>query len=142
MSLRRAVTALAAGLLFGSGLLVSGMTDPANIFAFLDVTGAWSPAMPVVMASAIAVAAPVFAWVRRRGNSLFQSGGAPDNRRPVDRRLLIGSAVFGAGWGLSGICPGPGLMLAAQGAPFALAFVAAMTAGMLAANRLDGGRDD
>jgi uncharacterized membrane protein YedE/YeeE len=123
--------AFASGLLFGTGLVLSGMTDPANIMAFLDVAGAWNPALAVVMGSAIAVAAPAFLLVKRRRRTLLGEPADIANHRPVDLPLLLGSAIFGVGWGLSGICPGPGLMLAASGNGGALVFVAAMTAGML-----------
>ena len=122
--------AFLAGLLFGTGLLLSGMTTPANVLAFLDIAGAWNPALAIVMASAIAVAAPAFLLVRRRQHTLLGAATALTNTRPLDRPLLAGSAVFGVGWGLSGICPGPGLVIAASGSTGALVFVAAMSAGM------------
>lgn len=132
---RRTVIALLAGLLFGSGLVLSGMTTPANIIAFLDIAGDWNPALAIVMASAIAVAAPAFLVVRRRQRTLLGEATALDNRRPVDRSLVLGSAIFGAGWGLSGICPGPGLVIAASGSVGAVVFVIAVSAGMLAIAR-------
>lgn len=134
-------TAFASGLLLGGGLVLSDMTTPANILAFLDVAGAWNPALALVMASAIAVAAPAF-WLARRRQRTLPGAPAPlcrrrpVDRRPVDRRLVIGSLVFGVGWGLSGICPGPGLVLATSGSAGALVFVAAMATGMSLARRL------
>lgn len=122
--------ALLSGALFGSGLILSGMTNPANVLSFLDVAGAWNPALAIVMATAIAVASPVFYVIRRRGRNLAGETVSLDNRRPVDARLVIGSVLFGIGWGISGICPGPGLMIAAGGVPFAILFVGAMTVGM------------
>ncbi|HEX5361112.1 MAG TPA: DUF6691 family protein [Fluviicoccus sp.] len=130
MDLNRMTGAWVAGLLFGSGLMLSGMTDPANVLRFLDLAGNWSPALAVVMASAIAVAAPVFGWVRARQRSLLDEPLNLDNRRPVDKPLLAGAAVFGVGWGLSGLCPGPALMLAVGQGHFAWIFVAAMVAGL------------
>lgn len=130
------LVAFLAGLLFGTGLLLSGMTTPANVLAFLDIAGAWNPALAIVMASAITVAAPAFYLVRRRRRTLLGAASALDNRRPVDRALLVGSAVFGVGWGLSGICPGPGLVIAASGSAGALVFVATMSAGMRVAAHL------
>jgi hypothetical protein len=132
---RRTVIALLAGLLFGSGLVLSGMTTPANIIAFLDIAGDWNPALAIVMASAIAVAAPAFLVMRRRQRTLLGEATSLDNRRPVDRSLVLGSAIFGAGWGLSGICPGPGLVIAASGSVSAVVFVIAVSAGMLAVAR-------
>jgi uncharacterized membrane protein YedE/YeeE len=120
--------AFLSGLLFGFGLILSGMTDPAKVLAFLDIAGDWNPALMLVMGSAVLVAAPAYALARRRGKTLI---GAPLHlpaRRRPDARLLGGSALFGVGWGLSGICPGPGLVIAASGLPKALVFVAAMIA--------------
>lgn len=130
MTIPPAVSAYVSGLLFGAGLMLSGMTDPANVLAFLDVAGQWNPALAVVMATAVAVAAPVFYGMRRRQRTLFGEPVALNNRRPIDRYLIGGSLLFGVGWGLSGICPGPGLMLAAGAEPSALVFVTAMTVGM------------
>jgi len=121
--------ALLAGLLFGSGLVVSGMTDPQNVLAFLDVAGDWQPGLAIVMGTAIAVAAPAFAIVRRRGAALNDAPVTLANRAPVDRALLAGAAIFGIGWGMVGICPGPGLILAASGNAGAMVFVGALIAG-------------
>ena len=118
------------GALFGSGLLLSGMTNPAKVQAFLDLAGAWDPPLALVMAGAIAAALPLFAAARRRSTALL--GGPlhlPANRR-LDRRLLVGSLLFGVGWGLAGICPGPAIVLASSLVPQALLFGAAMLAGM------------
>ena len=134
--MRITIIAFVAGLLFGGGLLLSGMTTPANITAFLDVAGDWNPALMVVMASAIIVAAPAFFIARRRQRTLWGEPAALDNRRPLDRRLLLGSAIFGVGWGLSGLCPGPSLVLLAGGSAGALVFVLAMSAGMVLAARM------
>lgn len=128
--------ALLAGLLFGTGLVLSGMTTPANILAFLDLAGDWNPALMVVMVSAIAVAAPAFFYVRRQQHTLTGAPVSLDNRRPLDKPLLVGSAIFGVGWGLSGICPGPGLVIAASGSTGALAFILAVSAGMWLTPRL------
>ncbi|MDI1302628.1 MAG: hypothetical protein PSX71_12040 [bacterium] len=130
------VIALLSGLLFGTGLILSGMTTPANVLAFLDVAGHWNPALAIVMGTAVAVAAPAFWLVRRRQHTLLGAATALSNRKPVDKTLLAGSAIFGAGWGLSGICPGPGLVIAASGSTGALVFVAGMGIGMLIVARL------
>lgn len=127
--MRRIAHAAVGGAVFGLGLAVSGMTDPEKVLGFLDVAGEWDPSLALVMAAALAVATPGFAWLRRRGCTL--DGGAlpaqPGSR--VDRRLLIGSALFGVGWGLGGYCPGPALANLAHGSADAIVFVAAMLAG-------------
>jgi hypothetical protein len=123
-------TALLSGLVFGLGLIVSGMADPAKVLGFLDLAGAWDPSLALVMAGAIGVAAPAFFLARRRSRSLL---GAPMQwpvAQRIDRRLLAGSAVFGIGWGLAGFCPGPGLVAVGMGEAGAVVFVAAMLAGM------------
>lgn len=128
----RGLTAFAAGLLFGIGLIVSGMTDPARVLAFLDITGEWNPSLALVMAGAIGAAAPAFAYVRTRAaSSAGQTIRLPDRFR-IDRPLLAGAALFGIGWGLSGLCPGPALVVASAGSRVVLIFVAAMAAGALA----------
>jgi uncharacterized protein len=124
------VPALFAGLLFGTGLIVSGMTDPQNVLAFLDIAGNWNPALAVVMATAIAITAPALWLLKKRGRTLAGESCDIASRAPIDTPLVVGAVVFGIGWGMSGICPGPGLIIAAGGVPGALLFVAAMAAGM------------
>ena len=126
------VTALVAGLLFGTGLLISGMADPAIVLAFLDVGGDWNPALAFTMGGAIAVLAPVAYLVRRRRSRGVGSGGPAVTPKRIDRPLVIGAIIFGVGWGLSGICPGPGLLLLTTLAPGALVFIGAMLVGMVA----------
>lgn len=128
-----AVIALIAGLLFGLGLLVSGMTNPANVVAFLDVTGAWRPSLAYTMAAAVSMALPAFAIVRARGTALRGIAVRRAGRLRIDAALLLGSAIFGAGWGLSGICPGPGLILLVSGDSRAYIFLAGVASGVLAA---------
>jgi uncharacterized protein len=124
------LTALIAGLLFGYGLLVSGMTNPANVLGFLDVFGEWRPQLAFVMGAAVLTAAPSFWFVRRRRHNLLGAPvDMPDSRR-IDKPLLIGATMFGLGWGLSGICPGPGLVLLASGNAMAFLFMAAVITGM------------
>lgn len=118
------------GLLFGLGLILSGMTDPGKVLGFLDIAGAWDPSLAFVMGGAIGVAFFAFAAACRRTTAVL--GGAihlPGNA-PIDRRLVIGSLVFGVGWGLAGFCPGPALVAAGAGIGGALVFVLAMVAGM------------
>lgn len=109
------LSAFAIGLLFGGGLMLSGMANPANVLAFLDVSGAWNPSLAFVMGGAIGVAAPVFAWVRRRPRTLSGAAVELPARGPVTRQLVLGSVLFGIGWGLVGLCPGPALVLLGQG---------------------------
>ena len=123
--------AFLAGLLFGAGLLLSGMSDPGRVLGFLDVAGNWDPSLAFVMAGAIAVAAPAFAWMRRHGRTL---GGTPVQLPPrfgLTWRLLAGSVLFGLGWGLAGLCPGPALVLAGQGQLYGLVFVVALGVGLV-----------
>jgi len=119
------------GVLFGVGLLVSGMTDPARVLGFLDVAGAWNPALAFVMAGAVAVAAPAFWIARKRQVSVLGEPIETPDRFKIDARLLVGAGVFGVGWGLSGICPGPGLVLLGQDGLGAAAFVGALVVGSL-----------
>ena len=104
-----------AGLIFGLGLTLSGMTDPLRIQAFLDVAGAWNPAMALVMGGAIALTLPTYTYVRLRGHNLLGAAVVLPDRKTITPRLLAGSAIFGLGWGLSGVCPGPGILIAANG---------------------------
>lgn len=125
------LNALLAGLIFGIGLIVSGMANPQKVLGFLDLAGRWDPSLAFVMAGAIAVASVGYALAKRRRASLF---GAPMQwpaAARIDWRLIGGSAVFGIGWGLAGFCPGPALVTAARGNGQALIFVAAMLAGMV-----------
>jgi uncharacterized protein len=124
------LASFAAGLVFGLGLLVSGMADPAKVLGFLDLAGAWDPSLAFVMAGAIAVGLAGFAVARRRQTALL---GGPMRLPPAtgaDRRLFGGSLLFGAGWGLAGICPGPALVALGAGQAAAAVFVLAMLAGM------------
>ena len=121
---------LLAGLVLGLGLIVSGMANPAKVLGFLDLTGAWDPSLAFVMAGAIVVAALAFAVAKKRTVSLLGAAMKLPASRDIDRRLVIGSVVFGIGWGVAGFCPGPGLVALGMGELKALAFVAAMLAGM------------
>lgn len=127
----KTASAFAVGLLFGLGLLVSGMADPAKVLAFLDVTGRWDPSVALVMAGAVAVSATGYLVARRRGRPLLASGLEIPTRRDLDPRLIAGAAVFGIGWGLAGLCPGPALTLLTVAPTQAVTFVVAMVAGML-----------
>ncbi|GAA6132216.1 DUF6691 family protein [Halopseudomonas sabulinigri] len=126
----RAVIALASGLIFGLGLLLSGMANPAKVIGFLDLAGAWDPSLALVMLGAIGVAFIPLQWVQRRGTTLRGEAAQLPTGRQIDRRLVIGSLLFGAGWGVAGFCPGPALVAAGALVPQALLFVLAMLAGM------------
>jgi uncharacterized membrane protein YedE/YeeE len=120
--------ALLAGLLFGAGLVVSGMADPARVLGFLTLAPGWDPSLGFVMAGALAVTVPGYALLHRRGQPLFAPGFAP-RVTSVDRRLLIGAAIFGLGWSLQGYCPGPAVVAAGLGQWPALVFLPAMFVG-------------
>ena len=127
----RKLIAFFAGLIFGIGLLLAGMANPAKVLGFLDLAGAWDPSLALVMGGAIAVALLPFAWARRQSRSLLGAPMQLPQKRELDRQLILGSLVFGIGWGIAGICPGPGVAILLTGHWQALLFVAAMLAGML-----------
>jgi uncharacterized membrane protein YedE/YeeE len=131
----RLAAPLAAGALFGLGLLVSGMMNPAKVLGFLDLAGAWDPSLAFVMAGAIPVAALGFRLGLRRARPVCAQAFVPPARRGIDRRLIAGAVLFGLGWGLAGLCPGPSLALLGLADPGAGLFVLAMVAGMLIAGR-------
>lgn len=120
----------AAGLVFGLGLLLSGMTNPAKVLGFLDLAGRWDPSLALVMAGAIAVGVAAFALARGRERSWLGLPMATLDESRIDRRLVIGSVLFGVGWGLAGICPGPGVVLAGAGLSKGLLYCGVMIAGM------------
>lgn len=123
--------ALLVGLLFGFGLLLSGLANPAKVLAFLDLAGAWDPSLALVMVAAISVAIVPFAVAKRRTVSYLNEPMRLPSATRVSRPLMIGSLLFGIGWGLAGICPGPALVLLGAGEASALWFVGAMLVGML-----------
>lgn len=127
----RILSSFAAGLLFGLGLLVSQMANPAKVLAFLDIFGRWDPSLALVMVGAISVSALGYAVARRRGVPVLAAKLQIPGRRDLDPRLLLGAVVFGIGWGLVGLCPGPALTLLPLGLWQAFVFVAAMMLGML-----------
>lgn len=118
------------GLIFGLGLIVSGMANPAKVLGFLDLAGSWDPSLAFVMAGAIAVGMVAFMVARRRTVSFLGAEMRLPSARHIDRRLLVGSLLFGIGWGIAGFCRGPGLVALGIGETKALVFVAAMLAGM------------
>ena len=123
-------TSLLAGLVFGFGLIVSGMANPAKVLGFLDLAGAWDPSLAFVMGGAIGVGAVAFAVAKKRALSYLGAAMKLPVSRDIDRRLVIGSVVFGIGWGVAGFCPGPGLVALGMGEIKALVFVVAMLVGM------------
>lgn len=129
--------ALLSGLIFGVGLILSGMVNPAKVLAFLDVTKQWDPSLAFVMAGAIGVGFFAFRLAKKRGQTLLASPLHLPTSNILDRRLILGSIAFGVGWGMAGICPGPGLVLAASGHSGAIIFVAAMLSGMVIFDQLE-----
>lgn len=129
-------SALAAGLLFGLGLAISQMVNPKKILDFLDVTGNWDPSLALVMAGAVGVTMLAFRFVVKRKQPIFDSEFHLPRLTKVDRRLLVGSGVFGLGWGIGGYCPGPGIAALSAGSVEALVFVAGMALGSLLYRRL------
>lgn len=125
------VATLACGLLFGTGLLVSGMVRPEKVLGFLDVFGAWDPSLAVVMVAALAVSVPGFMLARRRARPVLAPRSFWPTATALDRPLVVGSALFGIGWGLVGLCPGPALENLATLSMPVIVFVAAMAAGMI-----------
>ena len=127
---RRLVPALAAGLLFGAGLTISGMTDPQRVRGFLDLFGRWDPTLAFVMGGAVMVMAVAWRLRGKMGHPLFAEKFALPDRSDLDARLILGSALFGVGWGLAGLCPGPAIASLALAPAAVLPFVVAMLAGM------------
>ncbi len=125
-----ALFAFFAGLVFGTGLIVSGMSNPAKVLAFLDLAGKWDPSLALVMGGAIAVGLAAFALAKRRPTTWLGLPMMLPVARHIDRRLVIGSLLFGVGWGVAGICPGPALVLVGAGVWKGVIFAVAMLAGM------------
>ncbi len=124
------LTALLSGLIFGLGLILSGMANPAKVLGFLDLAGAWDPSLALVMGGAIGVGLPGFALAKRMKVSYLNLAMKLPTSTQIDRRLVLGSLTFGAGWGLAGYCPGPALVALGNGQRPALLYVAAMVFGM------------
>ena len=128
------------GLLFGIGLLLSGMTDPGKVIGFLDLAGAWDPSLALVMGGAILVGVFAFGVARKRTTSFLGTSIDLPTSRDIDKRLVAGSLLFGVGWGLAGFCPGPALVSLGAGQPKAVVFVVAMLAGMILFELAEGRR--
>ena len=127
----RNATALCAGAIFGFGLALSGMLDPVRVRGFLDVAGNWDPSLAFVLGGAVSVSGAAYALSRRIRKPLFDSGFHLPQQTIIDVRLLIGAAVFGVGWGIGGLCPGPAIASLLLGLPPTVAFAAAMIIGIL-----------
>ena len=134
------LTSFAIGMLFGLGLSISEMINPARVIGFLDVTGRWDATLVMVMAGALAVTGALFPLISRRPLSLLGQKLALPVKTQVDRPLVLGAVIFGIGWGLGGFCPGPALAGLASGSPEIVMFVAAMVAGQWLAGRIEAGR--
>ena len=132
-----ALSAFAAGLVFGLGLILSGMSDPGKVIGFLDVTGSWDPSLAFVMGGAIFVSFFAFRFAGKRAKAFLGGAMHLPQRRDIDNRLVGGSVLFGIGWGLAGFCPGPALVSFSSGVDKAAVFVVAMLGGMLIYKALD-----
>lgn len=124
------LSAFLVGLLFGIGLIVSGLANPVKVLAFLDLAGAWDPSLALVMGAAVMVGSIAFLLAGKRSHSLLGEPMRLPTRRDIDKRLVFGSLGFGIGWGLVGLCPGPALVAVGTGDIKAVVFVIAMLAGM------------
>ena len=140
--MRAVLVGFLAGALFGAGLLIARMTDPRVVLAFLDVTGAWNPSLLFVMAGAATTFGLLYAIAIRRTVPLVGPSLRLPSERPLDARLFVGTALFGAGWGLGGFCPGPAVTSLGAAHGSTLAFVAAMLAGIWLAGRMAGVQAD
>jgi len=132
-----AINAFFVGLIFGLGLIVSGMTNPAKVIGFLDLAGAWDPSLAFVMGGAILIGSGGFALAKKRQRSLLGAPMQLPTSTKLDKRLVLGSLAFGIGWGIAGFCPGPAVVSAAAGQPKAWIFVAAMLVGMVLYNVIE-----
>lgn len=133
----QSLVALVSGVLFGAGLVVGGMTDPGKVIGFLDLAGQWDPSLAFVMGAALCVTLPVFQFViKNRSRPLYASRFYMPTKTDLDPQLLIGASLFGIGWGIAGLCPGPAIASLSSGSPQMLAFVVAMIAGMWLRDRV------
>lgn len=129
--------AFAVGIIFALGLAVSEMINPARVIGFLDVAGRWDPTLLLVMTGALAVTVPLFPVILRRSKPFLAARYSLPTQTRIDRRLILGAAIFGAGWGLAGFCPGPALAALASGSPSVILFVLAMLVGQWLASRFE-----
>ena len=136
--MKQSLSALVVGLIFGVGLVISGMTSPDKVVGFLDIFGAWDPSLAFVMGGALLTYAPVRLLVLKRSGPVLAPAFDEPTSRSIDTRLIGGAALFGVGWGLAGFCPGPGIVSLATVTQPALVFVGCMAAGMVAHRLLIG----
>jgi uncharacterized membrane protein YedE/YeeE len=129
--------AFGVGVIFALGLTVSEMINPARVIGFLDVAGRWDPTLLLVMAGALAVTVPLFPVILRRSRPFLATQYSLPTQTKIDRRLILGAAIFGAGWGLAGFCPGPALAALASGSSSVILFVLAMVVGQWLASRFE-----
>mgnify|MGYP003633116425 CR=1 FL=1 len=132
-----ALVALLAGTLFGAGLAISGMTDPGKVIGFLDLAGQWDPSLAFVMGAAICISLPTFQLLRGRSKPVFASQYFLPTKQDLDPQLILGAVLFGIGWGIAGLCPGPAIANLASASPEILGFVVAMVAGMWLRERMN-----
>ena len=123
------IFSLLSGIIFGLGLTVSSMTNPAKVIGFLDITGNWDPSLMFVMLGAIAISAPFFYLLRNKNKPLFDSNFEIPTIKNLDKKLVLGASIFGIGWGMVGFCPGPAIASLALLKPFSIIFVIAMVGG-------------
>lgn len=128
--MKNRLTEFLVGLVFGIGLIVSGMTDPGKVLGFLDLAGNWDPSLAFVMGGGIMVGLVAFMLAKKRTTSFLGGAMQLPTASQIDRRLVVGGLIFGAGWGVAGFCPGPAIVSAGAGQPKAIVFVIAMIAGM------------
>ena len=135
----RLITAYLIGLIFGTGILISGMANPAKVLNFFDIFGTWDPSLAFVMAGALTFTTLGYRLILPRGQTLFGGGLHLPTKQDIDARLLAGSATFGLGWGIAGFCPGGALPALGTGRPEVLVFVIALSIGLVLARLIDGG---
>ena len=128
--MKNRISEFVVGLIFGLGLIVSGMTDPGKVLGFLDLAGLWDPSLALVMGGAVLVGLFAFTVARKRTTSVLGGAMQLPTARQIDRRLALGSIAFGVGWGIAGFCPGPAIVSLGTGEPKAVVFVLAMLVGM------------
>ena len=138
--LKTILFAFASGLIFGLGLILAGMANPAKVLGFLDVAGTWDPSLAFVMAGAIMIGFVAFLFAKKRTQSFLGLPMQMPTNQLIDKRLVFGSALFGIGWGLAGICPGPGIVLLGAGQIKGLVFVSALVLGVLIFRLIDRSR--
>ncbi len=138
--LKTILFAFASGLIFGLGLILAGMANPAKVLGFLDVAGTWDPSLAFVMAGAIMIGFVAFLFAKKRTQSFLGLPMQMPTNQLIDKRLVFGSAIFGIGWGLAGICPGPGIVLLGAGETKGLVFVSALVLGVLIFRLIDRSR--